>query len=99
MTGASSGTTVAGTTSNTGPWSYQLSSPTTVLLDRFGYLYVLDQGNNRVQKWWPGASYGTTIVSATMSTPYSMSFDRIGNLYVVDSGYHRVLSFSIACRK
>lgn len=72
MIGSISGITVAGTTGSAGPWSYQLSSPTSIAFDQYGYMYILDQGNNRVQKWFPGAAYGTTVISASMSSPYGM---------------------------
>lgn len=90
---------MAGVTGDAGPWSYQLNNPTTIAFDPFGYLYVLDQSNNRVQKWWPGASYGTTAIAATMSNPYGMAMDRAGNMYIADSAYHRVLTFELMCRK
>ena len=97
--GAISGTTVAGTTSNSGPWSYQLTNPTAVLVDQYGYLYVLDYGNSRIQKWYPGAAYGTTVVSASFYNPCGMQFDRLNNLVVADTYNHRVVSFGVFCRK
>jgi hypothetical protein len=62
-------------------------------------MYVLDFGNSRVQKWYPGASYGTTVVSATMNGPTGMKFDRLGNIVIADTSYDRVISFGISCRK
>ena len=97
--GASAGQTVAGTTGDTGPWSYQLSSPTAISLDQFGFIYIMDFGNQRVQRWVQGATFGTTIVAASMSGPVGMTFDRIGNIYIADTSNHRVLSFSLTCRK
>ncbi|CAF5135885.1 unnamed protein product, partial [Rotaria socialis] len=61
---ASVASTVAGTTSSAGPWSYQLNTPSAIMMDPYGFIYVLDTGNARVQKWYPGNSYGTTILSA-----------------------------------
>ncbi|CAF5054502.1 unnamed protein product, partial [Rotaria sp. Silwood1] len=95
--GSSTGVTVAGSTSNAGSWSYQLSSPTAVVLDPYGYLYVLDYGNSRVQKWFPGDSYGRTVISATMSNPYGMKIDLFANLVIADTSYHRILSFGLLC--
>ncbi|CAF5011905.1 unnamed protein product, partial [Rotaria sp. Silwood1] len=95
--GASVATTVAGTTGSVGPWSYQFSSPTSIMLDPYGYIYVLDTGNARVQKWFPGDPYGITILSATMSSPMGMSLDFSGNLFIADTSYHRVLSFPLSC--
>ncbi|CAF4986886.1 unnamed protein product, partial [Rotaria socialis] len=56
---ASVASTVAGTTSSAGPWSYQLNTPSAIMMDPYGFIYVLDTGNARVQKWYPGNSYGT----------------------------------------
>ncbi len=62
-------------------------------------MYILDYGNSRVQKWYPGASYGTTVVSATMNAPTGMKFDRFGNIVIADTSYHRIISFGLTCRK
>ncbi|CAF4815581.1 unnamed protein product, partial [Rotaria sp. Silwood1] len=97
VNGAISGTTVAGKTGDAGPWSYQLSSPTSILLDQYGYLYILDFGNDRIQKWYPSAIYGTTIIAASFSNPYGMQFDLLKNLVVADSSNHRILSFRVFC--
>lgn len=93
------GTTVAGSTSNAGPWSYQFNSPTAITLDQYGYMYVLDESNNRIQKWFPGANYGTTVIVAQLYNPKGIRFDRLGNTVIADAYNHRVLSFSILCRK
>ncbi|CAF4418590.1 unnamed protein product, partial [Rotaria socialis] len=95
--GSISGTTVAGTTGSAGPWPYQFSSPTSIAFDQYGYMYILDQGNSRVQKWFPGATYGTTVISASMSSPYGMRIDRLGNFFIADTSYQRILSFSLLC--
>ncbi len=97
--GASVGSTVAGTTGTSGSWSYLLSSPTSMTFDPYGYMYIMDYGNARIQKWYPGASYGTTVVSATMNLPIGMRIDRLGNFFVADTSYHRIVSFGITCRK
>ena len=95
---SASGTTVAGSTSDSGPWSYQFSSPTSITFDTYGFMYILDSGNNRVQKWLPGAAFGTTVVTATMNTPMGMTMDRFGNLVIADTSQHRVISFGLTCR-
>ena len=94
-----SGVTVAGSTGNAGPWSYQFSSPTALLLDPYGYMYVLDYGNARVQRWYPGATYGVTILAGSLSNPYGMQLDRLNNLVIADSYNHRIVSFGYLCRK
>lgn len=96
---SAAGVTVAGSTSDAGPWSYQLNNPTAITLDPYGYLFVLDSNNARVQKWWPGATYGVTVLAATMSAPVGMQLDRTGRLYIADTGYQRILGFAVTCRK
>ncbi|CAF4348721.1 unnamed protein product [Rotaria sp. Silwood2] len=93
------GVIVAGQSGVAGAWSNQFSSPTGITLDQFGNLYILDSGNDRIQQWASGATFGVTVASVSMSTPKGMSFDPFGNLVVADSGNHRVLLFSIICRK
>lgn len=61
-------------------------------------MYILDAGNNRIQRYIPFAAYGITVVRATMSTPLGMTFDRLGNLVVADTSFHRVISFALTCR-
>lgn len=98
-TGSVTGTTVAGTTSSAGPWAFQLSSPTDITMDPFGFIYIMDTGNNRVQRWLPGATYGTTMLSASMNLPYGLKFDNRGNMLIADVNNHRVLFFGMTCRK
>lgn len=97
--GAMSGILVAGTTSDPGSWSYQFSSPTAIILDPYGYLYVLDTGNNRIQKWWPGSTFGTTVLAGSYATPLSMILDRANSLVIVDTNNHRIVSYGVLCRK
>lgn len=71
--GASFGSTVAGSTSDAGSWSYQFNSPTSITFDSYGYMYVVDYNNARIQRWYPGASYGTTVASGTMNLPTGLT--------------------------
>lgn len=97
--GALTGTTVAGSSANSGPYAYQFSSPTAITFDSYGYMYVLDTGNNRVQRWLPGATYGFTVAAASMSTPYGMRFGPLGNIVIADTFNHRIISYTLTCRK
>ncbi len=45
----------------------QLIDPLGVYLDAGGNLYVGDNGNNRVQKWLPGATAGITVAGGNGS--------------------------------
>ena len=93
-----SGVIVAGSSSDPGPWSYQFSNPTGIAVDPYGFMYILDAGNGRVQRWLPGATYGTTVIPGSLSTPYGLQFDNRGNLVVTDTANHRVVTFGLTCR-
>ena len=99
MVGNLVGETVAGLTSTAGSWSYLLNYPTAVTMDQYSNLYIMDAGNNRIQRWKPGSTYGVTIVAGTMSNPKGLSMDSLGNLAVADQYYHRIIIFSADCRK
>jgi hypothetical protein len=62
-------------------------------------MYIMDYANNRVQKWYPGGAYGTTVLSSSVSNPYGMQFDRYNNLVIADTNNHRIVSSGILCRK
>ena len=98
--GSVNGTVIAGQTGVGGSWSYQFNLPTSITFDQYGNMYVLDSGNNRIQRWWPNSTYGITVASSgSLWNPRGMSFDRFGNLVVADLSNHRVVSFINSCRK
>jgi hypothetical protein len=61
-------------------------------------VYVSDAGNNRVQKWAPGATAGVTVAGGNgtgsaanqLSNPAGLFVDGAGNVYVVDTLNNRV---------
>ena len=98
LPGAVVGTTVAGTSGVSGVWSYLFDGPAYITGDQYGFLYIVDAANKRVQKWFPGARYGTTVVAASsMNLPRGMRFDPSGNLVLADHNMHRILSFGLIC--
>lgn len=73
----------------------RLDCPTDVILDADGYLFIVDQNNNRIL----GSNsdgYRCVIgcfhsnVSSELSFPQSISFDSYGNIFVVDSANNRI---------
>ena len=103
LAGATSGVTVAGQTGVSGSASNQLSSPSGVLVDTSGNIYISDTSNSRIMRWSVGANFGVQIApslgSNTLYRPYGLRFDRDGALVVVDNWRSIVQKFAIACRK
>ena len=97
----STGITVAGITGSFGTADNQLTNPFGVTLDSLDTLFVADRGNNRVQKWLPGASNGTTVAGQSNGTPGTgldyltqpgnVNIDSSGNVYVTEVFNYRVL--------
>lgn len=62
-------TTVAGSADGAGGNSMDLLLyPSNLYIDDHNYIYVLDNGNSRVQKWAPGADEGMTAVSGSLGS-------------------------------
>lgn len=62
-------------------------------------MYVMDAGNNRVQRWTIGSTYGVTLVSATslLANGKGINFNLMGDLIVADYSNHRIVKFPITC--
>lgn len=99
--GAASGVTVAGDPlGSSGVAANRLNSPSGIYVDQSGNVYVADEGNNRVQKWAPGATSGVTVAGNPLGTggvsasllnqPLSVWVDALGNVYVSDQNNNRV---------
>jgi len=99
--GTTSGITVAGQSGGTsGNAANQLHSPYGVFVDGSSNVYVADDANNRVQKWAPGATSGTTVAGQSngtagsaanqLSGPAGIFVDGNGNVYVADDANNRV---------
>jgi gliding motility-associated-like protein len=92
-----SGVTVAGG-NGSGMASNQFSSPNRLFVDSEGNLYIPDMGNNRVQKWAPGATAGVTVAGGKgagfapdqLNRPTSVFVDKTGDLYITDQNNNRV---------
>lgn len=97
--GSANGILIAGENSVAGSWSYQFNLPTSITFDQYDNMYIMDSGNNRIQQWSPGFTYGVTIANAVIASPRGLAFDTAGNLIVADYLYHRVLQFTVSCRE
>lgn len=86
--GASTGTTIAGSTTN-GSSSTQLNNPRTV----FPYgdtIYVADSQNYRVQRFTNGSMTGVTVASNQLGMVMWVELDTNGNIYTVDMGNNTI---------
>jgi len=80
----------------------QLNYPNGVAVDADGNIYVADAGNNRVQKWAPGATEGVTVAGGNgggsaanqLNNPVDVIVDGSGNLYVSETYNHRVTKWA-----
>jgi gliding motility-associated-like protein len=76
----------------------QLNSPDRLYVDAAGVIYIPDLGNNRIQKWLPGATSGITVAGGNgtgaganqFNRPTSVFADQQGNVYVTDQYNGRV---------
>lgn len=82
----------------------QLHEPTAVTMDNSGNLYVMDESNERVQKFPPGsnsATNGITVAGGNgngtalnqITFGEGLALDANNNIYVSDYAYTRVLKF------
>ena len=72
--------TVAG---GNGPGSAnnQLNFPADAVLDAQGNIYIADEENNRIMKWAPGASSGTSVMTSQLQFPNYIAVDAFGDVY------------------
>jgi glucose/arabinose dehydrogenase len=77
----------------------RFNAPEGIAVDRRGNVYVVDTGNNRIQKFSANGtflgkfgSFGTNDTS--FDAPEGIALDQQGNVYVVDTGNNRIQKFS-----
>jgi uncharacterized protein (TIGR03437 family) len=85
-----------------------LDTPTALVLDSAGNLYIADTKNNRIRKVGTDGKITTVAgtgnasssgdggpaISAALDTPEGLALDSSGNLYVADTASHRVRKIS-----
>ena len=94
-TALTAGVTVAGGNGN-GFAANQLNLPRMVFVDGSGNLYVVDQYNERVQKFPPGSTSATpgVTVAGNLGNPLAVYVDAAGNMYIAESGYDQVTKWA-----
>lgn len=74
-----------------------LDSPSGLFVDIHLNLYVADTGNDRIQRFKPGQTNGTTVAGDSviegkgLKSPTAIVVDRRGSLYIADCGNHRIV--------
>ena len=82
------------------PRSGQFSTPNGLAVDGTGSIFVVDQDNDRVQRFNAKNmtfinSWGTTgSLTGQFNTPQGVAVDHNGNVYVTDSGNSRIQEFT-----
>jgi len=84
---------------NSGPG--QFYRPTGIAVDSSGNVYVVDEGNNRVEKFKSDGTYVTQYGSGgsgpgQFNRPMGIAFDSAGNWYVAEINNNRVQKFNSA---
>ncbi|CAF5167972.1 unnamed protein product, partial [Rotaria sp. Silwood1] len=98
---STSGTTVAGITSNNGGSYSQLYYPTAVYVNPSGTMYIADWSNCRVMKWQVGDPLGYVVAGGNgcggaltqIYNCYGMFVDNQSNIYIADYQNHRVVKW------
>lgn len=97
-TSGATGMTVAGFTTSGGSSLSELDRPSSIALDDYGTLYVLDTNNYRVMKFLPDEPLGARVAGSGVTgttldkigTSYYMALDRQSNIYISEYSNNRV---------
>ncbi|CAE7600445.1 Trim71 [Symbiodinium natans] len=72
-----------------------------IFVTREGVLYVSDSGNNRIQKWLPGATEGVTVAGGNgkgsrldqLQHPVGLHITEDSTIYIADYQNHRIMKW------
>lgn len=81
---------LAGQTSTYGSTAVRLYSPSDMAYDETGNLYVADTSNDRIQKFAPGSTSGTTVSGLTVTDPTAIHIVNASLFYIVDYTNYRI---------
>jgi len=85
----------------------QLNGPTYIFIDREETIYVSDFSNNRVMKWYKGASEGIVVAggqgqgnsSNQLNYPQGLLVNEVGDVYVADCYNHRIMCWPLGSKE
>ncbi|CAF1387846.1 unnamed protein product [Didymodactylos carnosus] len=101
LLGATSGTTVAGSSSGvSGTSSTLMHAVCSVVLDAYDNKYAVDNNNHRIQMFCANGTSGTIVAGTTsgasptqLQYPCGIAFDLSMNMYIADTSGHRIQKF------
>ena len=82
--------TTIGETGVPGSDNNHFDGPSRIAVDSNDQLYVVDVGNNRVQRCTDNGGWSCTTFDSGLNSPRGIALDRSDNVYIVDSGNYRV---------
>ncbi|MFA5651955.1 MAG: 6-bladed beta-propeller [Candidatus Paceibacterota bacterium] len=90
--------TIGSTSPAPGNGNGEFNNPRGMDFDSGGNLYVVDQGNNRIQRFDSSGNYVSQFGSSgsgegQFSGPNDIKIDSLGNIYVSDTGNNRIQKF------
>lgn len=95
---------VVGSTGAAGSTSTLLSSPYDIAFDGYGFMYVADFNNHRIQRYRQGSNAGTTVAGFSLGSgggrselynPSSIYVDQSLNMYILDTYNYRVMKWKV----
>lgn len=95
---------VVGSTGTTGSTATLLSSPYDVFFDGYGFMYVADYNNHRIQRYRQGSNVGTTVAGFNLASgagrselyaPSAIYVDQNQNMYIMDTYNYRVMKWKV----
>ena len=96
LSGASTGSTVAGTCGINGSNETLLTTPKGVTFDKYGNMYVADlSGGGRIISFSPNSPIGRPIITSGLNNPMAVAVDKDLTLYVADCDNKRIVRYSL----
>jgi hypothetical protein len=85
-----------------GVLKFQLNGPKSVILDADGYLFIVEEYNDRIIREGSDGLHCIVGCSGQGSTPdqlrqpHAAAFDSYGNIFVIDTYNHRIQKFFLS---
>jgi len=85
----------------------QLNYPSYIFIDREETVYVSDENNHRVMKWYKGASEGIVVAGGQgqgnslnqLNHPQGLVVNEVGDVYVADFYNHRIMCWPLGSKE